>query len=445
MKLTLGTPDPKILTKYLGILPSTEYAALVAWLSQFYNFQLRWLLEQSKRAASVKARQIGWSHTTAGAGVLWGAFHGEHTTIISKGEEESKEVLDKAKRHAGVLAALGSRFAEPIQSTFDRLVFRSGGRIIALPSTGGRGFTGNLVLDEFAYHQHADKTWDAAVPAMRLGDFRLRVISTPNGTGNAFANLIEAIRKGDLKKTVLHEVTIEDAERDGYPVDWDECWEDAHGDPRLFDQLYRCKFLDGNLQYIPSDLFNSSVVDEIDDDGEACGGLDIGETRDRTVLAIVKRKRNQKTLVHIEAHQSTDDALLDQLAKKAFEQYNCIRLCVDKTGIGAFPAKRMRKQYGRRLEPLDFTLKSKEDLATGLYDALATSELRIPRSYNKAGIDEIPLLRDDVLAIRRIVTAAGNVRYDAQTTSKGHADRAWALMLALHAAGRMSRMFAAMQ
>ncbi|MBA3833597.1 MAG: hypothetical protein H0X34_17230, partial [Chthoniobacterales bacterium] len=175
------------------------------------------------------------------------------------------------------------------------------------------------------------------------------------------------------------------------------------------------------------------------------GGLDIGESRDRTTLAIVKRIGDKRSLIHLESHKLTDDKLLDDLAAKAIGVYHCQRVAIDKTGLGLFPSKRIKQVYGSKIEQVDFTSGSKEDLATGLYDAVQAEEIELPASYLFNGVDEIPLLRDDVYAIRRLVTAAGNVRYDAPRTAAGHADRAWALMLAIHAAGKQSKMFAALQ
>ena len=77
---------------------------------------------------------------------------------------------------------------------------------------------------------------------------------------------------------------------------------------------------------------------------------------------------------------------------------------------------------------MKFTQGSKEVLATTLYEAFAKGIIRIPEGDRE--------LREDLASLRRIVTAAGNVRYDAPTTAEGHADRAWALALALHAAIR---------
>jgi phage FluMu gp28-like protein len=419
------------------VLPANEWAALSAWLSTFYPFQLKWMLEDAKRAACIKARQIGWSHTTAGNGTLWGAYHGELTTIVSKGEEESKEVLEKARRHAQVLEALGSRFAKVIRSNSTEIQFSSGGRVLALPSSGGRGYTGNLILDEFAYHPHAKETWDSAVPAMRLGDFRLRVISTPNGLGNEYSNLIKAIRSGALARYKLHEVTIEDAMSDGFPVDIQECWADAKGDPRLFDQLYRCKFLDGELQYIPSELIDACSTDNLETaEGPYFAGLDIGKTVDRTVLYVVRKTGGACVTVHVETHKRTDPDGLNDMVARAFKQFEMRRLCLDETGIGAFPAMSMQKTHGMsKIEPVTFTLQTKEDLATALYTAFAKHQIKIPKTrLLGAPHGEAERIREDVASIRRIITTAGNVRYDAPHTDEGHADRAWALALALHAA-----------
>ena len=39
--------------------------------------------------------------------------------------------------------------------------------------------------------------------------------------------------------------------------------------------------------------------------------------------------------------------------------------------------------------------------------------------------------RDDLHGVKKILTAAGNVRYDAERTKDGHSDRFWALALSL--------------
>jgi len=50
----------------------------------------------------------------------------------------------------------------------------------------------------------------------------------------------------------------------------------------------------------------------------------------------------------------------------------------------------------------------------------------------------------ELASIRRIITAAGNIRYDAPRTSEGRADRAWALALALYACSTPNAMLEAL-
>jgi phage FluMu gp28-like protein len=436
--MRLGTPSPKILAKYQRILPASEFAALDSWASQFYQFQLDWLFDQGDAAICNKARQIGLSHTSSAVGVLWGAFHGELTTIISVGDRESVEVLDKAKRHAWVLQQLGSKMAAVgSKDNATELTFASGGRILALPSTGGRSFSGNVFLDEYAYQQHAGKVWDAAAAVTMLGH-RLRVISTPNGVGNEFHGLWKKSRADDSGWN-RHEIAIEKAQSDGYPVDIKKCWRLAKGDPRIFDQLFRCKFLDNELQYIPSDLIEKASTDDLaTTEGAYFAGLDIGKTVDRTVLYVLRKVAGPLYVtVHVDSAKRTDDVALQNMVARAFERFELRRLCLDETGLGAFPAMTMRKKYGAsKVEPVNFTLQVKEDLATALYTAFTKQQLRIPKT-KLAGCD-VPnvaeQIREDIASLRRIITTAGNVRYDAPHTDEGHADSAWALALALHAA-----------
>ncbi len=426
----------KVLVGLQRALPREEWLPVRAWLSTFYVYQLEWLLDWERFSLLNKARQIGASHTYAAAAILWAMF-GETTTVVSVGEREAIEVLDKARGHAKALELLGSKWAKLVTKTATEIRLASGGRVLALPSTsGGRSFSGNVLLDEFAYHVHPDKVWDGAGGTVLHG-YKLRVMSTPNGVGNLWYELLTDPERS--KGFRIHEVTLDQAIADGLKVDLDACWKQARNDPRVFDQLFRGKFLDNDLQYIGSDLIKAATVtaEELITSGNCYGGIDVGETRDKTVLLIVRRSSKTRAVIHCESHGRTDDPLLDDLAQKAFTKFGVRRLCIDATGVGAMPSIRMQKKFGHsKLEPIKFTLNIKEDLATGLYAVMAANELQIPKQYIVGNGDEAALLRDDICSIRRLVTQAGNVRYDAPRTAKGHADRAWALMLALHGAAR---------
>lgn len=424
----------QILTK---ALPKRESDALTAWLGTFYAYQREWLLDLSRFSLVNKSRQIGASHTYAAQAAMWSAFLGETTTIISMGEREALEVADKAKRHAKVLHQLGSQLARPTRIASQEIRTASGGRVIALPnSSGGRSYSGNVMLDEVAYYQRPESTWDGAAAVVMHG-FRLRGFSTPNGVGNFWHDLWAKAPELGYR---THEITIDRARNDGLKVDDDELWRMARGDPRLFDQLFRCKFLDGINQLIPAGAIDACSVPNTykPPPGECFAGLDLGRDADRTELVIIRIAPDENGVMRAwhqasEFCRRTDDADIDRLAHMAFAPpYSCRRLAIDATGLGTFPAERLQRRYGQMaVWPVQFTLKSKEELATTMHHAFVNGWVRIPQDDTT--------LRDEVASLRREVTTAGNVRYDAPRTSEGHADRAWALAMALHATSMVGR------
>lgn len=425
------TPDARAaLRKLCEALPAGEWRAVRAWLATFYPFQLEWLLDWGRFSLLNKARQIGASHSYGGAGALW-AVLGETTTFVSVGEREAAEVLKKGARHLEALARMGSVWAEPVRQNSQEVETASGGRLVALPATsGGRGYSGNVVLDEFAYHEHPEEVWDGAAATVLHG-FRLRALSTPNGVGNLWHQIFSDPAQHAGYR--LHEVTIDQARAQGLQVEEGECWKMARGDVRVYEQLFRCKFLDNEAQYIPTGLVNEALRDEtFAFECELYAGLDVGRTADRTVLVILARDALGILWVQsVQVHPRTDDEGLQKIVDGAMAM-GVHRLCVDSTGLGAFPAERMQRRHGQwRVEPIVFTMPSKEALATGLYQFFADKMIRLPRGEKD--------LQTDIMSIKRIVTNAGGVRYDAATTAKGHADRAWALALAVHASGGVDR------
>ncbi len=475
--------DPRF--RRYDLLPVREYAALGMWLGTYFPYQLDWVLESARFAICNKSRRIGITYASAAAAVVWGAFHGQTTTIISVGAKESEEVLVACRNHVAILQALGSANANTVKSNADEIAFASGGRIIALPASGGRSFGGNVILDEYAHQTHDTKVWKAAA-AVALHGYRIRVLSTPNGIGNEFYDLWEIATNPDRQRRLrkrkhpwkAHFLPIEVAIEQGFPVDIDECWDLANGDPRIFAQEYQGSFLDGVLQYISMEIINTCLVDDVlvaPDIGEFYAGLDIGREVDLTCLIVILRKGPITTVVHVETIKRTDSDGLEAMIDRAFARYKLRRLCIDSTGLGTFPVDRIKKKHSERIEvshrrpkveAITFTPLNKESLATGLYTSMTNQLVQLPAGDaqlpTKSGIDENPLLdtprnwtvnapgtakqlQREIASIRRVITTSGNIQYTTPRTSEGHADRAWALMLALHARSATNPMIDALR
>src|SRR5262249_54335069 len=126
----------------------------------FRPYQIRWATETSRLALAVKSTQIGLS-TATGA---WAVFKRclrlpQHTVIfLSRSERQSLELARKTKAlidaYEGVAAQLSeNRQFQLTEKRQHQIEFSNGSRIIVLaanPDTA-RGYTGDIVLDEFAF------------------------------------------------------------------------------------------------------------------------------------------------------------------------------------------------------------------------------------------------------------------------------------------------------
>lgn len=114
---------------------------------------------------------------------------------------------------------------------------------------------------------------------------------------------------------------------------------------------------------------------------------------------------------------------MDELVAK----YNMVRLCMDQTGMGEKPVEDAQRRYGEsRVEGVLFTSPNKLMLATIGKQKFEDRKVRIPLGDQA--------VREDLHKLKKIPTAAGGFRFDAERDAKGHADRAWAGFLGLYAA-----------
>src|SRR5580693_4883318 len=95
-------------------------------------------------------------------------------------------------------------------------------------------------------------------------------------------------------------------------------------------------------------------------------------------------------------------------------------------------AEHLVQKYGAMVEPITFTAQLKERLAPMVKMAFEERTVRIPDNRE---------VRADINSVKRFVTMAGNVRFDAEHTDRGHADRFWALAMVVSAASEPSAHF----
>jgi phage FluMu gp28-like protein len=406
-----------------------------------YPYQQQWFRDRSRFKLGMFARQTGKTFTTTleitdDAFAAVAAGRRTRWVILSRGERQAKEAIEEGiKRHC---AAYRMGF-ESIEGEFrgDQGSYRmlevelpGGTRITALPANPdtARGFSANVYLDEFAFHQDSKKIWGALFPVISSPGLKLRITSTPNGKGNKFYEL--ATGKNDSWSR--HQVDIYRAVREGLPRDIDEL-RNALNDPDLWAQEFELHWLDEASAWLSFDLINScehelAGVPELYQGGDCYVGVDIGRRNDLFVIWVKEQVGDVLWTRKIIAEKRLKFADQDELLDDVMRSFRVRGVWMDQTGMGEKPVEDAQRRYGEsRVHGVLFTPANKQHLATVGKQAFEDRRERIPMGD--------AVLRADLHKLRKETGPTGNVRFIAESDSSGHADRAWAGFLATAAAG----------
>lgn len=396
-------------------------------------YQRAWVEDRSRFKIGMWSRQTGKSFATAGESVLDCLTRpGQLWVCLSAGERQAFEWLRKARQWADALKVAVDSYAETANAADARgskgeIVFANGSRILAIPANPdtARGYSANLILDEFAIHEKSWEIWAAIFPSISnplSGEKKLRIVSTPKGMGNKFADLWH---KNDAYSK--HKTTIEDAVAAGLPVDIEEL-KAGVDDPDIWAQEYLCEFLDNTSVLLPYEMIAKCESADIADDGVSplFVGMDVGRAKDLSVIVTAVRLGDVLAVTDVaELRAMPFHEQLEILLAKGTEG-RVRRVCIDSTGIGAMLAEEAARKGGGKFEGVQFTVQSKGEMYGLLRRRFEERSVRIPPVRD---------LREDLHAVQRVVSTGGNVTYAAPRNADGHSDRAAALALACRAAG----------
>lgn len=426
----------------------------------FLPYQNRWITDANRLKLGEKSRQIGFTWCTAFAvnerASLQGARYDEW--VSSRDEEAARLFIADCKFWAQIQNLAAKDLGEVLidaktRVTSQSLEFASGRRVNSMSSNpdAQAGKRGSRVLDEFALHGDQRKMWAIAYPGITWGGV-LEVFSTHRGSHSFFNQLVREIKeKGNPKKISLHRVTLQDALDQGFlfklqqalpedaeqqGMDEAEYFDFVRGgaaDEESFDQEYMCVPADDDVKFLEYGLITSCEYPGATDwqrdiEGPFTGplyiGVDIGRKKDLTVIWALELLGDvfyTRAVITLERQRKSDQ-------EKVLWPWLAIaqRACIDATGLGIGWVDDAQDKFGeRRVEGVTFTGPVKEALAYPVRGAMEDRKVRIPDS---------PQIRADLRKVQKVVTPAGNIRFVAESTPDGHADRFWALALALHAA-----------
>jgi phage FluMu gp28-like protein len=453
--------------------------------SLLLKYQQLWLDDPARFKIGLWARQTGKDFTCAAEAVFDCALHPKtHWLILACGERQARESLEKAKEWARCLhdhhlsTSLAPRSFSIRRASATELRFNNGSRITALPARPStiRGYSANLILTEFAFHDDPEAIWKAIFPSisngLRGGPKKLRIISTPNGQGNFFHDLWT-----NSKIFQRHRVTIHDAKAAHLPIDLDDL-KSGLLDPEAWSQEYECEFADQSSVLLPYELIEQCEAPEANQTNSVDGlsrsfdanyhsapelylGIDFGRKQDLTVCWVLEKLPNSLTLNrNLDPNLSSSAAPIASAALSAFNrsfitrevlvlqrtptpaQIEALRprvqlarrVCIDYTGAGVGLGDALAGEFGRaqdakdgggKVELCTFTAGLKEEIFVKLRAAMERRSVWIPKCTT---------IREDLHAMHRVVSQQGHISFRASRTADGHSDRCTALALAVRAA-----------
>ena len=443
--------------------------APISPLDLLLPYQTKWVRDESRFKIGVQSRQTGKSFQTACEAVTDCLTDpGTKWVCLSAGERQALEWLEKCKEWASAFALAIAEYAED-RDLGEALMkaaeirFSNGSRIIAIPAnpSTARGYSANVILDEFAYHEDPDKIWAAMFPSVSnplAGTFlqrvkahfagestdikrnlKVRIVSTFNGRENKFFNLWDRRKENGYSG---HLVTIYDAIKAGLPLNADEL-RSGLDDPDAWAQEYECQPTDTSNVLLPYDLIalaESADATESTDNlfwlsrgNPVFCGVDFGRTNDPTVcwtlelIGGILWTREVLVLKNVDTPDQ-NRILRDRFARAA-------RTALDYTGPGIGFGDYAAKEFGKydpkahefgKIDLVTFTAGNKREMFPTLRRAfVAPTKIRVP--VNRT-------IREDLHAMQQVVTN-GEYNYWAPRTREGHSDRCTALALAIRAAG----------
>ena len=438
-------------------------------------YQKRWICDDSRLKLMEKSRQIGMTLTAAYGAVREACLSGARSDcwIASRDELQGRLFIDDCARWARILneaaACYHVRILGEKSRGVDVLRFANGRSICALSSSvdSQAGKRGTRILDEFALHADPRRLFAIASPGITWGG-RMEILSTHRGSGNYFNALVREAREGGNPKGFsLHRVTLQDAVEQGLlrklkaklPPDdprvamsddeYLQFVRDGCPDEESWLEEYCCVPSDDAASFLPLDLIRSAEAPSAREGaapewdlpvaelrrckGGLFLGVDVGREHDLTVLWLIEVADGVAFTRRLLCLDRMPFAEQEERLYELLALPNLRRCCIDATGIGRQFSERAARKFGeRRVEGVTLTAPLKEELVYPVKTAFENRAVRIP---------PVDGVRADLRSIRRECGAGGGIRFTAERGRFGHADRFWALALALRAArfGEMAK------
>lgn len=435
------------------------------------DWQRQIINDESKFIGGLKSRQIGWSFSSCSAKALAKSLLIDRnlSVFVSMNLDDAREKIIYAR---DLYETIPNRIK--IKLTTDNkmeLGFANGSRIVTMFLPRGKG-PADVYIDEMAFMKQARDIYKAAIN-MTLRGGQLTVASTALAKIGMFYDIISgaegkfqnykryripwwwssalckdtprAVREAPQMTThervyefgtpALIEV-YENSFLEDFQQECELSWQDEQEAFISVDLIFRC--VDPELRLYDSfEEFLENLK------GIPYGGYDVGRRKHPSELIILEQlgdKFYQRMSITMRGKEFEEQKFI---LSQALEILPIARMAIDETGIGMNLAEDLSKRYPHTVMPVNFasrveadtrkiskkdkksTIAVKERMATNVKIAFERRNISIPQDRE---------LIQQIHSVKKETSATGQIHYSVDKNEKHHADKFWALALALLAA-----------
>lgn len=433
------------------------------------DFQIGIINSRARYNFGVKARQMGFSTMcVAGRALAMSYLYPRRKSIIcSYNLVEAKEKIKIAKD-----IQMGVHKEISLSITMDNalgLGLSNGSCIYSVFSPRGHN-NSDLYLDEFSIVEDQRAIYRDAFPIVaRQTDKQMFIGGTPYGKIGLFWDIYDSTdgKYRDYRKFIwywwdspFYTANVALARQEAYKyLTAERVYK--FGTPALieifennlledFQQEYEGYFCDETTSFFSYALIKQCMnywadfknqetypinLDGIGDHirGTLYAGFDVGRTRNTSEFYVFdfRKEKGKRRLIQI-FHKSFDDVAFEEqefFLETFIQMYEdkIGSLQIDRTLIGMELAERLMGKYPQIVLGINFSNESKERMAT------------ITKIFAAAGLLELLPERETITqfhSLKQMLTPTGKTKYDTEKNTKHHADRFWAVALAVDGANQ---------
>ena len=383
--------------------------------------------DQNPFIISKISRQCGKSLTFAAKAVHKSIMNADNLVLlVSVNQRSADELLRKVKQWAEA-CKIASNGLVTYYDNATTITFNNKSRIISVPASPSslRGWSGDVILDEYALVDGDDEIFQAVLPVitskMKGTQHSLWICSTPSSLDTQFAK----IWNSDEDKWHRYEYNIYQCVEQGLKAD-PATLKSIVNDDLIWNTEYMVQFASGAGTAFPPEALNDIEYTTLPNTKMRWIGFDVARKSDYSVITICAYDKGNKNFYVEDLVKMKDKPYNEQLqmVKTINQRYQIVGGYVDAVGVGSMLAEEIQRTINSKIKPFYWTGNNKTEAYDNLRTCIQNRNFFVNPQHKQSIIN-------DFGNVRRYISNTGKISYSAPHNSDGHSDITSALVLAL--------------